>query len=239
MRGRRRLLRLLFSVVGLAVALAPPLLLASIRAAASAVLLAPSFWAIYLLGDAFLVHRWRTRILAAWRAGILNLGVFAEGIATLPTLPKPSTRAVLDTLPILPPLQDRDLARAQREVLAALSDWHFAEGMARMLLPAAILGLASLAAALALYAGTFTAMEGVLLILGLISFAFAVRAAPALLLRRHLASRLDRLTATEHAGLLILVPDIIRSPGSRAHAIELLRRSQSHHRSTREPDGNC
>lgn len=116
-----------------------------------AVLLA-LFWvyALFLLVDCGHLAGWRRHLLRAWRSGAVNLAGFAGAVTSVPILPRATLAALLRSLPILTPEQDRDLDPAQRAALAAFSDWRWTEETAAALLPSAVLALLSGAAAFAL-----------------------------------------------------------------------------------------
>jgi hypothetical protein len=148
--ARRWALRVLVLAIAAALLLGVPLLLVAPRAGIASLLLVPACWAAYLAADAALIQRWRARALRRWREGSLNLGMLADSIRTLPTLPRRSTEAVLATVPVLPALADRDLTPAQRAALATRRDAAWAKSNAAGLVPPTLLGLGSGVAAAAL-----------------------------------------------------------------------------------------
>lgn len=140
---RRRVLRLVAVVASLAVALAIASLPLAPVSAASALPFLLCLWSCYIAVDTWLVVRWRHGLLRAWQTGHVNLGAFANGIRSLPELPGPTTEALLRSLPIMPPLRDRDLATQERAVIAAFSNWRWTEEITSGLLPGALIGLPS------------------------------------------------------------------------------------------------
>lgn len=214
--GRRRwALRVLVLSVGTSVVLVLALLPFSPGTAMRLALLTPTCLSAYLLVDSLLHLLWRARTIAAWRTGELNLGVFAEGLASLPNLPKHSTQAILDTLPILPPLQDRDLSPPLRAALAALSDWRFAEETVAALLPATALGAFCAVVAIALPTGSDAWSILTVAAIATLALLMVARTCPALRHRRRLDTVLRRLPAADHAQLVDLAPKIL---GHRAAA---------------------
>jgi len=149
-RARRWALRILVLAIAGAMIAALPLLLLAPCAAAGALLLIPAFWATYLIADAVLVGRWRAGVLHAWHAGAINLGILAESLSTLPTLPRGSTKALFANLPVFSAPTDRDLSSAQRAALAMLSDAGWTEGNAAGLIAPLMIGVISSVGAAAL-----------------------------------------------------------------------------------------
>lgn len=149
LRRRRWLLRGLVVLFGGALLACPPLLLFAPLTGLALLLLLPPAWGLYLVADALLVQAWRRALARQWRRGAVNLGIFAGAVATLPHLPAASTGVVLRSLPVLPPLMDRDLSVPQREALCAASDRSWAAATLGGLLAPLLLGLAGLGGALA------------------------------------------------------------------------------------------
>jgi hypothetical protein len=151
---RRRVLRIVVVVAGLAITLAIVSLPFAPLPAASAVPFLLCLWCCYVAVDTWLVFRWRRGLLRAWQTGHVNIGVFAGAIRSQPKLPSPTMAALLRGLPILPPLRDRDLAAPVRAAVAAFSNWRWTEETMSGLLPGVLVGLASALATMLLLAAT-------------------------------------------------------------------------------------
>lgn len=150
---RRNLLRTSYGVSALLLLAAPIATAVSLDVRMLALWLGlPCVFAGTLLADALVLARWRHRRLDIWKRGGCNLAVTANALANLPNLPRASLAAMLRSLPVLTPLQDRDLDPARRTALAAFSDWRWTEETAAALLPGAILALLSGTAAVLLLA---------------------------------------------------------------------------------------
>ena len=102
------------------------------------------FWCVYLLADALALRAWRQRILTAWLAEDINLGVLTKAIGTLPGLPAATIGAMVGTLPIVEPERDATLALAQRHALAASSDLRWMQQTTTALLPNVAAALAAM-----------------------------------------------------------------------------------------------
>lgn len=161
---RRNLLRASYGVSALLLLAAPIAAAVSLDVRMLALWLGlPCVFAGTLLADALALARWRHRQLDIWKRGGCNLAVTANALAALPSLPQASLAAMLRSLPILTPLQDRDLDRAGRAALAAFSDWRWAEETAAALLPGAVLALLSGTAAVLLLAKAFDVRSAAIL----------------------------------------------------------------------------
>ncbi len=191
--GKRKIaLRIFVLVAGLVVAVA----VLSLPLAPRFMLAAPPFlvwlWASYIAVDAWHVFRWRRGLMLSWRTDGIDLGVFANTIRSLPIFPQATVGALLHSLPILPPPCDCDLAAAEREAVAAFSDWRWIEETASVLLPGAVLGLAFGCVAMLVVGVTSPSATSIGMLCGLIAaVVFARLAFPArqrLLLTRAVAA---------------------------------------------------
>ena len=149
---RRRLLRALYVLTALLILVSAGASIAGGEARFLAGLLfLPLLLAGYLVADTLALRLWRRRMLRSWVAGEMNLGVVAGGLAALPMLPAATMRAMLGTLPVLPPLTDRDLGAEERVVLAAFADLCWVDRTVAALLPASMVAASTAwAAAIAL-----------------------------------------------------------------------------------------
>jgi hypothetical protein len=198
---RRWALRCLVLAFASAIITALPLLGLATRIGVAIVLSFPILWAGYLLIDSGLVAAWRRRTMRKWRTGALNLGVFADAVATLPALGRATQAAMLDGLPVLSPTRDRDLALAERSALAALADQHYWRATASALFPATLLGSLSAFVGLQLSFAIVGAAGAGLALVGLVAFLMAMRLGMAEWHRRQVAACCARLPASEHAAM--------------------------------------
>jgi hypothetical protein len=168
-------------------------------------LLSPALLAAYLLIDTLLLLRWRCRLARAWLLGRINLGVVAGALRALPSFPQATIDALLRSLPILPPLRDRDLKEAERIAMAAFSNWRWTEETAAALLPGCIVGLLSAGITSLLLTAAALNPAPVGILSGLIVAAILLRLGLPARRRRRLASTLAAMTPECHRALLELV----------------------------------
>lgn len=224
LRWRRRSLQALHILVGALVVAAPVLALLLAPLAAGGVLLQlPGAWALYLLVDAALLFVWRRRVLQAWSEAKANLGVLAEAVATLPNLPRPSVDAVLRTLPVLPPLRDRDLEPDARHAIAAFSDWCWTEVTASALLPSLLVAVPSTWAAMLLIARTLPNAGPAAIVAGLNIIVIMVRLGLPLEHKRRLLRALARVAPERRAAVLAVARDLDWSGLSDPRRLRMLR----------------
>lgn len=190
LKARRRVLRalyVLFVVLALGAIIAAAFF--GLRSLA-AYFLGPTLMAAYLMVDVVLLHRWRSRLSCAWLDGRINLGVLAGALRGLPSYPQATVDALLRTLPILPPLDDRDLTKPERVAIAAFSDWRWSEETSAELLPGCIVGLLSAGIASLLLPSVALNIAAAGILSGLVLAAVLLRFALPAQRRRRLASTL-------------------------------------------------
>lgn len=180
-------------------------------------------YVLFLLVDCGLLAGWRGRLLHAWRSGAVNLTGFAVAVASLSTLPRATLAALLRSLPILTPEQDRDLSPAGRAALAAFSDWRWAEETAAALLPGLLLTLPSGAATLLLLGWAAPDLPGGIVLLSLAASLLLIRFGIPRWRRRQLEAALAALDAETARALPGLVASLDWTVTSEARRRAMLR----------------
>jgi len=77
---------------------------------------------VFFHGDSRLLNAWRRRLLTPWSAGQLDFAAFCQAIRANPALPKPTTEAMLATLPSAGDLvSEQKVLSPTRQAVAAVS----------------------------------------------------------------------------------------------------------------------